>query len=61
MVIRDATVTADFVASLGSHYQGQTARPWEDVAEDVRRHVQAVIDGEGAFVTSGDLAAFICR
>jgi hypothetical protein len=31
------------------------------VAEDVRRDVQAVIDADGAFVTSGDLAAFVCR
>ena len=29
--------------------------------EDVRRQVQEVIDNEGAFVTYGDLAAFICR
>jgi SAM-dependent methyltransferase len=61
VVIRDATVAADYVASLADHHQDGTARPWADVAEDVRRHVQAVIDDEGAFVTSGDLAAFICR
>jgi hypothetical protein len=61
VVIRDATVAADYVASLGDHRQDGTARPWEDVAESIRRQVQAVIDDEGAFVTSGDLAAFICR
>jgi len=61
VVIRDAAVAADYVASLGSHYQEQTARPWADVAEDVGRRVQAVIAGKGAFVTSGDLAAFMCR
>lgn len=27
----------------------------------IRRQVQAVIDDEGAFIASGDLAAFICR
>jgi hypothetical protein len=26
-----------------------------------RQDVQAVIDHEGAFVVSGDLAAFVCR
>lgn len=31
------------------------------VVADVRRDVQAVIDQEGAFITSGDLAAFVCR
>ena len=61
VVIRDATVAASYVASLATHHQDETARPWADVAEDVRRQVQAVIDGKGAFITSGDLAAFICR
>jgi hypothetical protein len=27
----------------------------------VRQDVQAVIDHEGTFVVSGDLAAFVCR
>jgi len=31
------------------------------VTEDVRRQMQTVIDKEGSFITSGDLAAFICR
>jgi ubiquinone/menaquinone biosynthesis C-methylase UbiE len=61
VVIRDATVAAGYVASLASHYQNETARPWDDVVEDVRQQVQAVIDGEGAFITSGDLAAFVCQ
>jgi SAM-dependent methyltransferase len=61
VIIRDATVAVDYVASLADHHQDGTARPWQDVAEDVRLQVQAVIDDDGAFVTSGDLAAFICR
>jgi SAM-dependent methyltransferase len=61
VVIRDAAVAAGYVASLADHHQDGTARPWEDVAEDVRQQVQAVIDDKGAFVTSGDLAAFICH
>jgi ubiquinone/menaquinone biosynthesis C-methylase UbiE len=61
VVIRDAAVAADYVASLATHHQDEIARPWEDVTEDVRRQVQAIIDDEGAFITSGDLAAFICR
>lgn len=61
MVIRDAPVASGYVASLADHHQNGTARPWREVAEDVRGQVQAVIDAEGAFVTSSDLAAFICR
>jgi SAM-dependent methyltransferase len=61
VIIRDAAVAAGYVASLADHHQDETARPWNDVVEDVRQHVQAVIDDQGAFTTSGDLAAFICR
>ena len=61
VVIRDAAVAADYVASLGSHYQAETTRLWDDVVEDVRRDVQAVIDRQGSFMTAGDLAAFVCR
>jgi SAM-dependent methyltransferase len=61
VVIRDAAVAAGYVASLATHYQDETGRLWADVADDVGRQVQAVIDDQGAFLTSGDLAAFICR
>jgi SAM-dependent methyltransferase len=61
VILRDATVATAYVASLASDYQDQTARPWDVVVEDVRQQVQAVIDSEGAFITSGDLAAFACQ
>ena len=61
VVIRDAALAADYVASLTSHYQDEVVRPWPDVVEDVRQDVQAVIDRDGAFITSGELAAFVCR
>ncbi|MCW2908394.1 MAG: hypothetical protein JWL68_3183, partial [Actinomycetia bacterium] len=62
VIIRNATVAADYIASLASHHQDETTRrPWNDIVEDVRQHVQAAIDGQGAFTTSGDLAAFICQ
>src|ERR1035441_2484117 len=61
VIIRDATVAAGYVAGGPSHYQDEIARPWDDVVEDVRQHVQTVIDGKGAFITSGDLAAFVCQ
>jgi SAM-dependent methyltransferase len=61
VVIRHAAVAAEYVASWAGFYQDQVARPWADVVADVRRQVQAVIDRDGAFVVSGDLAAFVCR
>jgi len=61
VVIRDAALAAGYVASLADHYQDEVARPWDDVVEAVRQQVQAVIDDRGAFVTSGDLAGFLCR
>jgi SAM-dependent methyltransferase len=61
VVIRDAAVAAGYVASLADHHQSEVGRPWDDVVESVRQQVQAVIDEHGAFVTSGDLVAFICQ
>ena len=61
VVIRDATVAADYVASWAGFYQDQVPRPWADIVTEVRQEVQAVIDREGAFTVSGDLAAFVCR
>jgi SAM-dependent methyltransferase len=61
VVIRDASVVADYVASWAGFYQDQVARPWADVVAEVDQEVQAVIDREGTFIASGDLAAFVCR
>lgn len=60
VVIKDASVAADYVMSLASHYQPQVARPWPEVAEDVRNQIQTAIDTNGEFRTTGDVAAFIC-
>jgi SAM-dependent methyltransferase len=60
VVIKDASVAGDYVASLASHYQPAVARPWREVAQDVGEQVQAVIDTEGEFRTAGDVAAFVC-
>ena len=60
VIIRDAGLAADYVASWASFYQDQTARPWPEVTDEVRRGVQAVIDRDGAFTASGDAVAFVC-
>jgi SAM-dependent methyltransferase len=61
VIIRDAAVAADYVASIADHYQDEVDRPWADVVEDVRGQVQAVISARGAFTTAGDVAAFVCE
>lgn len=61
VVITDANVVADYVASVGTAYEVEVNRSWAEVVEEVRVAVQAVIDRDGAFVTAGDTGAFVCR
>ena len=61
VVLTDASVAADYVASTEDLYQPQTARPWSDVVEDVRRSVQRAIDDSGSFVVRGHSGAFVCE
>jgi SAM-dependent methyltransferase len=61
VVIEDATVAADYVNSLASHYQAEVARPWREVVSDVQEQVQAAIDTNASFHTAGDVAAFVSR
>ena len=61
VIITDAEVAADYVASLAALYADLAPRPWPDIVADVRRAVQRVIDEQGAFRISGDPAAFVCR
>ena len=61
VVITDADVVADYVASVGDAYQGEVNRPWSDIVGDVRSAVQAIVDRDGAFITAGETGAFVCR
>jgi SAM-dependent methyltransferase len=61
VVVRDAQVVADYVASVADHYEPEVDRPWADVVADVRTAVQRIIDTEGQFVVRGETGAFICR
>jgi SAM-dependent methyltransferase len=60
VVLTDASVAADYVASVEDHYQADTTRPWSEVVDDVRRSVQRQIDADGAFVVQGHSGAFVC-
>jgi len=59
--LTDASIVADYVASVADHYQDQTTRPWIEVTEHVRAEVQRAIGDHGAFVVSGETGAFVCR
>jgi SAM-dependent methyltransferase len=61
VVITDAAVVSAYVASLANIYQQQVRRPWDEVVTLIGSAAQQVIDRDGAFVTSGDTGAFICR
>jgi SAM-dependent methyltransferase len=61
VLITDASVAADYVASLADAYASQAPRPWPEIVEGVRQAVQEMIDAEGVFRISGDPAAFVCR
>ena len=61
VVVHDADLIADYVASVGDHYQREVDRPWAEVVDDVRAAVSCVIDTEGAFVVQGQTGAFVCR
>ena len=60
VVLTDASLAADYVASVGDHYQPQTSRPWSEIVDDVRTSVQRQIDATGAFVVQGESGAFVC-
>ena len=59
--LTDASVAADYVASVADLYQDETTRPWSDVVDEVRAEVQRLIDTDGEFVVQGASGAFVCR
>jgi hypothetical protein len=60
-LVRDGEVVADYVASIADHYEDEVACSWADVVATVRTAVQAIIERDGAFVTSGDVGGFVCQ
>lgn len=61
VVLTDAAVAAEYVASVEDHYQPETTRPWWEVVDEVRGSVQRVIDASGSFVVEGHSGAFVYR
>lgn len=61
VILSDAEIAADYVASIADHYAAETTKPWSEVVADVRHAVQDEIDRSGAFTTTADCGAFVCR
>lgn len=61
VVLTDASVAAEYVASVEDHHQCETTRPWSEVVSDVRGWVQREINASGSFVVQGHSGAFICE
>ena len=61
VMITDADVVADYVASVADAYQDQLTDDWTAVVESTRQAAQAVIDRYGRITTKGDTGAFVCR
>jgi hypothetical protein len=61
VIITDADVVADYVASVADAYQDQLTDDWTIVVESTRQAAQAEIDRHGRITTKGDTGAFVCR
>ena len=61
VVITDADVVADYIASVADAYEDQVAEDWGDVVEATRQAAQDKIDRHGRITTSGETGAFVCR
>jgi SAM-dependent methyltransferase len=61
VIITDADVVADYVASVADAYQDQLTDDWTSVVKSTRLAAQAEIDGHGRITTKGDTGAFVCR
>jgi SAM-dependent methyltransferase len=61
VVLKDANVVANFVASVGDRYESEIRVPWTTIVDEVRRKVRRIIGEKGSFMTSADVGVFICH
>lgn len=61
VVISDADVVADYVASVADAYENEVACAWPEVVEGTRQAVKAVLERDGVFITAGVTGAFVCE
>lgn len=58
--IRDASIVADYVASVADHYGRTVDRPWSEIVDEVRAAVKQKIAADGQFTVAGESGAFVC-
>jgi SAM-dependent methyltransferase len=61
IVVTDADALADYVASIGDHYQDEVDVPWATVVARCRERAVAAIDRAGALRITASSGAFVCR
>ena len=61
VIITEADIVADYVASVADAYQEQVTGDWADVVENTRQAAEAIIERHGQITTSGATGAFVCR
>lgn len=58
--ITDASVVAEYVASVADHYQDEVDRPWQEIVREVRLAVEERIAIDDVFTVRGETGAFLC-
>ncbi len=61
--VRDEAALADYVASIGDHYQAEVAQwmTWDAVVRECRERASRVIAADGHLAISSRVGAFVCR
>ena len=59
--VTDADAFADYVASVADPYAEQVDVPWDEVVDECRRRVGAIIERDGELPILARLGAFVCR
>lgn len=63
VTVTDAHALADYLASVGDHYDPQVAAwtAWDQIVDECRRRAVEIIESRGGFRISVSMGAFVCR
>jgi SAM-dependent methyltransferase len=61
LVVNDVDALAEYVASVGDHYEAQVDVPWAEVVSRVRDLAHAAVSRDGELRFSTGAGAFVCR
>ena len=59
--VTDASVIADYAASVADHYEDDVDRPWGEIVAHVRRRVEEHLAEHGSFEVRSGAGAIVCR